>query len=115
MVRWQVDENMAVARLNNAIATQKFHFRSHVVPLAGMFRTHTRTHAYTYTYTYTYADTHTTTTLSARCLLSWRVPAQATSLFGDLGSFVVDLCTWHCQNDVALHQRIRRRILTASS
>lgn len=30
----KVDENMAVARLRNAICTQKFHFRSYVVPLA---------------------------------------------------------------------------------
>jgi len=30
----KVDENMAVARLRNAITEQKFHFRSHVVPLS---------------------------------------------------------------------------------
>ena len=31
----KVDENMAVARLRNAILTQKFYFRSHVVPMPG--------------------------------------------------------------------------------
>lgn len=30
----KVDENMAIARRRNAITSQKFHFRSHVVPLA---------------------------------------------------------------------------------